>query len=97
MPAGIGVDLRAIEPQSAQLRQAHLTRQKQHLNEQPFDLFEEPPPERRDGVVIGMIVGRDKTKRHRVVSRPLQLAARKYPRRVAINQNAQQHPRVVRR
>ena len=95
MPAGVGVDLRAVEPQSTQLQHAHLTRQKQHLNEQPFDLLEEPLPERRDGVVVGMIVGRDETKRYRVISRPLKLAARKYPRRIAINQNAQQHPRVV--
>src|ERR1019366_1025180 len=64
-------------------------------NEQPFDLLKESPPERRDGVVVGMIVGCDETKRHRVISRTLQLAARKNPRRVAINQNAQQHPRVV--
>ena len=95
VPAGVGVDLGAVEPQSAQLQHAHLARQKQHLNEQPFDLLEESPPERRDGVVVGMIVGCDETKRHRVISRTLQLAARKYPRRVAINQNAQQHPRVV--
>jgi hypothetical protein len=93
--AGVSVDLRAVDPQSAQLQHAHLTRQKQHLNEQPFDLLEESLPERRDGVVVGMIVSRDKTKRHRVISRPLQLPARKYPRRIAINQNAQQHPRMV--
>jgi hypothetical protein len=34
------VDLRAVEPQSAQLQHSHLTRQKQHLNEQPFDLLD---------------------------------------------------------
>jgi hypothetical protein len=35
--------------------------------------------------------------RHRVVSRRLQLAARKHARPVAINQNAQQHSRMIRR
>src|SRR5882672_10768908 len=59
--AGVSVDLRAVDPQSAQLQHAHLTRQKQHLNQQPFDLLEESLPERRDGVVVGMIVSRDKT------------------------------------
>src|SRR6266481_556514 len=58
--AGVSVDLRAVDPQSAQLQHAHLTRQKQHLNEQPFDLLEESLPERRDGVVVGMIVSRDR-------------------------------------
>src|SRR5665648_88464 len=92
--AGVSVDLRAVDPQSAQLQHAHLTRQKQHLNEQPFDLLEESLPECRDGVVVGMIVSRNKTKRHRVISRPLQLAARKYPRRIAINPVSYTHLRA---
>jgi hypothetical protein len=35
--------------------------------------------------------------RHRVIGRPLQLAARKHARRTAINKNAQQHSRMIRR
>jgi len=54
--AGVSVDLRAVDPQSASFSMPHLTRQKQHLNEQPFDLLEESLPERRDGVVVGMML-----------------------------------------
>ena len=97
VPAGIGVDLRAVQPDRAHLQHAHLARQSQHLHEQPLDLLEKPPPERRDRVVVGMLVRRDEAERHRIIGRPLQLAARKHPRRIAINQNAQQHLRVIRR
>ncbi len=97
MPAGVGVDFRAVEPDRPHFQHAHLARQQQHLNEQPLDLLEKPPPERRDRVVVGMIVGRDKTERHRVIGRPLQLAARKHACRITINQNAQQHSRMIRR
>ena len=95
--AGVGVDFRAVEADRSHLQHAHLTRQQQNLNEQRFDLFEKPPPERRDCIVVGMIVGRDETKRHRVVRRPLQLPAREYARRVTVNQHAQQHSGMVRR
>src|SRR5271157_2476918 len=44
-----------------------------------------------------MIVGRDEPERHRVISRTLQLAARKHARRIAVNQKAQQHSRMIRR
>ena len=97
VPAGVGVDLRAVQRHRAHLQHAHLARQQQHLNEQRLDLFQKPTPERRDRVVVGMIVGGDETKRHRVIGRPLQLAARKHARRIAVNQNAEQHARVIRR
>src|SRR5450759_223134 len=44
-----------------------------------------------------MIVSRNEAERHRVIGRPLQLAARKHARRIAINKNAQQHSRMIRR
>ena len=95
--AGIGVDFRAVEADRSHLQHAHLARQQQNLNEQRFDLFEKPPPERRDCVVVGMIVGRDETERHRVVRRPLQLPARENARRITIHQHAKQHSGMVRR
>ena len=95
--AGVGVDFRAVEADRSHLQHAHLTRQQQNLNEQCFDLFEKPPPERRDCIVVGMIVGRDETERHRVVRRPLQLPAREYARRITVNQHPQQHSGMVRR
>ena len=64
VPAGVGVDFRAVEPDRSQLQNAHLARQQQHLNEQRLDLFQEPPPETRDRVVVGMIVGGEETERH---------------------------------
>ena len=95
MPAGVGVDLRAVERNRAHLQHAHLARQQQNLNEQRLDLFEKPPPECGNRVVVGMIVGRDEAKRHRIIGRPLQLAARKHPRRIAVNQNAEKHARMI--
>ena len=76
--AGIGVDLGAIQRHRAHLEHAHLARHRQHLDEQTLDLLEKPPPERGDGVVIGMLVRRDEAERHRVIARPLQLAAREH-------------------
>ena len=80
-------------PSRAHLEHAHLARHRQHLDEQPLDLLEKPAPERRDRVVIGMLVRRDEAERDRVIARPLQLAAREHPRSVAINQDAQQQRR----
>src|SRR5208282_2936306 len=54
-----------------------------------------PPPERRDRVVVRMVVGRYEAERHRVIGRPFQLPARKHPRRIAINQNAEQHSGMI--
>ena len=97
VPAGVGMDFRAVEPDRPHVQHAHLARQQQHLNEQPLDLLEKSSPERRNRVMVGMIVSRYEAERHRVIGRPLQLAARKYARRIAINKNAQQHSRMIRR
>ena len=93
--AGIGVDLGAVERHRAHLEHAHLARHRQHLDEQSLDLLEKPSPERRDRVVIRMLVRRDEAEGHRVIARPLQLAAREHAGRVAINQDAQQQRRRV--
>ena len=66
VPAGVGVNLRAVQRHRPHLQDAHLPRQQQHLNEQSFDLREKAPPEGRDRVVVGMFVGRDEPERHRV-------------------------------
>jgi hypothetical protein len=73
--AGIGVDL---VPSRAHLEHAHLARHRQHLDEQSLDLLEKPSPERRDRVVIRMLVRRDEPEGYRVIGRPLQLAAREH-------------------
>jgi hypothetical protein len=86
--AGVGVDLGAIQRHRAHPQQTHLARQFQHLDEQPLDLLQEPAPERREGGVVRLLVGRDEAERHRIIGRPLQLAARKHPCGVAIDQDA---------
>jgi hypothetical protein len=90
VPAGVGMDLRSVERHRAHPEQAHLARQFEHLDKQLRDLPKKAPPERRDGVVVGVLVGRDEAERHRVIGRALQLAAGEHPRGVAIHQDAQQ-------
>ena len=95
VPAGIGVDLGAIQRHRAKLEQAHLAGQFQHPHEQRFDVLEKAPTKRRNGVVVGMIVRRNEAERHRIIGRPLQLAARKHAGRIAINQQPQQQGRMI--
>jgi len=94
--ARVGVDLRAVQPNRAHLQQAHLAGELKNNDEQLLDILQEAPAKRCDRVVVGMIVRRDEPKRHRVVGRPLQLAAGEHPRRIAVNQQAQQHPGMIR-
>jgi len=96
VPAGIGVQLRPVEPHRAQLQHAHLARQQQHLHEQGFDLRQKASSEHRNGVVVRMVIRRDEAERHAVIRRPLQLAAGEHAGRVAIHQHTQQQRRVVR-
>ena len=79
VPAGVGVDLRAVERHRAHLQHAHLARQQQHLNEQRLDLLQKPPPERRDRVVVGMVVRRDEAERHRSHRSPAPACGSKTP------------------
>ena len=96
MPAGVGVDLRAVQRDRAHLQNAHLARQQQDLNEQRLDLCQKPPPERRDRVVVRMIVGGNEAERHAVIGRPLELAARKNARRIPVDQKSEQHRGMIR-
>ena len=97
VPAGVGVDLGAVQRYRAHLEHPHRARQFQHPHKQPFDVLEKAPPKRSDRVVVGMLVRRDEPERHRIIGRALQLAARKNPRRIAVHQNAQQQRRMIRR
>ena len=67
MTAGVGVDLRAIQRHRAQLQDTHLARDAQNLHEQRLDLAQKAPAERRNGVVIGMLIGRDEAESYRVI------------------------------
>src|SRR3954451_21713520 len=83
-------------PDRAQFQHADLTGELQDLDEQGLDRLEEAPPERRNVVVVRVLVGSNKAKRHRLISRPLQLAAGEHASGVAVDQDAQQHRRVIR-
>src|SRR5215472_4859655 len=96
VPARIGVDLGAVQRHRAHLQHPHLTPQHQHLDEQFRDLLQKPPPKRRDRVVVRMVIGRNEAKRYRIVGGALQLPARKHSCRVTVNQQPQQHRRMVR-
>ena len=63
VPAGIGVDLGAVERHRAHLEHAHLARHLQHLDEEIPRSPEKLSPERCDRVVIRMLVRRDETER----------------------------------
>jgi len=93
--AGVGVDLGPIQCHRAQLQHTHLACHAQHLHEQRLDLLEKTPPERGNRVVIGMLIGGDEAQRHRIIGRPLQLAARKHAGGIAIDEDAQQQLGMV--
>ncbi len=97
VPARVGVDLRAVQRHRAQLQHAGLARQQQNIHEQLLDLGEKAPAEGRAGVMVAMIVRRDEAEGHRVVGRPFQLAARIHFPRIAMDQQPQQHARMMRR
>lgn len=94
--AGVGLDLGAIQRDVPELEQLHLARQHQHLHKQRLNLLEKPPPERRQCVVIRVRVGCHEAKCHRVVGGALDLAAGVHATGVAVDQQPQQHRRVMR-
>jgi hypothetical protein len=95
--ARVGLDLGAIQAHVAYLQQLQGARHLQDLHEQILQLRQEPLAKRRDRVVIGMRVGRDEPKRHRVIGRPLDATAGELPRGVPVEQQRQQHRRRKRR
>ena len=71
-----------------------LLRHAQNLHEQRAQLLEKPLAEVRNRIVVRMLVRRHVAQRHRVVRLPLQLAARKHPGRVSVEQQRHHHRRV---
>ena len=86
------MDLGAIQRHRAQFQNPHLARHAEHLHEQRLDLFEEAATEIGDGVVVGMLIGGDEAERYRIMGRPFQAAAGKYPGGIAVDDQAQQQP-----
>ncbi len=75
MPAGIGVELRPVEPNRAKLQNPHLARQNQTLDEQLLDVAQKPAPERRDRVVIWIFIRGHTAERHSVICGAFELPA----------------------
>jgi hypothetical protein len=97
VPRGIGLELRPIQADRAQLQQLHLLRQFQYLHEQTCQVVEKAPPKARQGVRVRVRTRRDKAKRHRIIRRPFDLPTREHPGGAAIDQQGQQYRRVIRR
>ena len=92
---GVGVQLRAVQCQRAELEQLHRLGDEQHLHEQRLDLGEESLAERAQRVVIGVAVGRNVAKCQRLVGRRLDAPARIGPARIAVDEQREQHRRVI--
>lgn len=90
------MNLGAVETYRAQVKQMHFLGQFEHLHEHVHDLCEEAPPERGQGVMVGMAARRNEAKRNRVVGRAFESAAREDAAGVAVHQNPQEHGRVIR-
>ncbi len=93
--AGVGVDLGTVQAHGAKARELVLAGDLQHLHEGIGELIAETAAERRQRVVVRMLVARDEAEGQRVVRGPLDLAARMGSRRVAVDQQRQQQRRVV--
>ena len=92
---GVGFDLGPVQRNLPELHQLHRLRQAQHLDEQVFQFHQKSLPEVRQGVVVGMGLDRQKAERHRIVGGPLDLATGEHAGGIAIDQQGQQHRRVV--
>ena len=78
--ARVPLHLRPIQAHPSQPQRAQLRCHLQYLLEQPLQLAQKPLPEIRYRVMVRMLVSGYVAKRHRVIRRLLQLAARKHSR-----------------
>ena len=88
---GVGFDLRPVQTHRPQLQKAHLMGQQQNLHKQRLQLLQKALAEVGNRIVIGMGVGSDIPKGHRIIRRLFQLAARVDPGGIAVKQQSQQH------
>jgi hypothetical protein len=77
-------------------QQLQLAGQLQQLHEQRLQLRKEAPAEGGNGVVVRVGVGGEIPEGHRVVGGPFDLPAGKHAGGIAVEQQRQQHPRMVR-
>jgi len=84
-----------LVPCRYRLEQLHLLRDFENLNKQTGQLVKKAPAKGGQGVVVGMRAGRNEAEGHRVIRRPLDFSAGKHASGVAIDQQRQQHRRVI--
>jgi hypothetical protein len=70
-------------------------REQQHLHEELLQFGQEHAPKRGQRIVVGMLVARDETERHRLIRSALNLARTEHSSGIAIQEQAQQHFRSV--
>ena len=87
---GVGVNFRPVQTQITQLQHPRRLGQHEHLHKQLFELRQKRLAKMRQGVMIGMKIPRDVSKRQALVAGLLQLARAKHARGVAVEQQAQQ-------
>ncbi len=95
MAAGVGVNLGPVQADTAEPTEPVLPGDLQHLHEGRFKFLAEAAPEGRQGVVVRVQVAGNEPKRQRIVGGPLDLAAGEAPGGVAVDQQRQQHGRVI--
>jgi hypothetical protein len=92
---GIGFDLGSVQTYRAQFHESHLMGHQQDLREQGLQLFEKPPAEGGDGVMIRVHVDGNITECHRIVSGLFDLAAGKYSGCISIEEQRHHHARRI--
>src|SRR6185503_13418488 len=94
---GIRFNLRSVDRHVAQLHKPGSLAQLQHLDEQFPELFQMPLAKLRNAVVIRVLVARQHSKRHVIVSCLLHLARRHLTHAVTVYQELHHHDRMIRR
>ena len=95
VPAGVGVNLGAVQTDGAETRELVLAGDLEDLDEGRLEFLAKASPKRRQGVVIRMPVAGNVPEGQRVVGRPLDLATGERPGGVAVDQQRQQRRRVI--
>ena len=95
--ARVARQLRPVDRDHADRRQALLRAQRQHLAEQAGDRVLVALDEPRDRRVIGPLLRRQHPERDVLLARPLDQPRRPHPARVRIEQQRHHHRRVIRR
>ena len=95
--AGIGSNLRPVNRQLAEVRNAGLARQTDHLHKQRLEIRQMTAAKLAYRPMARIIPRRQHPKRHVLLQLPRQPPGRKHPRRVPVDQRLRHHHRLIRR